>query len=60
MGGTTILTGANGSLGIYAAERLLKAHDEFTFVFTTRNAARSDPNTQNLRYVISGYPNAKY
>ncbi|KAH8647545.1 putative short-chain dehydrogenase [Tricladium varicosporioides] len=59
MGGTIILTGANGSLGIHAAEQLLKAHPEFTTIFTVRNDTDSDTNTQNLRKVIARYPDAK-
>jgi NAD(P)-dependent dehydrogenase (short-subunit alcohol dehydrogenase family) len=59
MAGTIILTGANGSLGIHAAEQLLKVHHEFTFIFTVRNAAENDPNTQNLRKLIAQYPDAK-
>ncbi|KAI1073354.1 hypothetical protein F5B20DRAFT_567334 [Whalleya microplaca] len=59
MTGTVILTGANGSVGIPAAEQLLKAYPQFTAILTVRNAAESDANTQRLRGVIARYPDAK-
>ncbi|TVY85677.1 WW domain-containing oxidoreductase [Lachnellula willkommii] len=59
MAGTIILTGANGSLGIHAAEQLLKAHPEFVTIFTVRNAAESDANTESLRKVIARYPGSR-
>ncbi|TVY15817.1 WW domain-containing oxidoreductase [Lachnellula arida] len=59
MAGTIILTGANGSLGIHAAEQLLKAHPELVTIFTVRNAAESDANTESLRKVIARYPGSR-
>lgn len=59
MAGTVILTGANGSVGIPAAEQLLKEYPQFTAIFTVRNADKADSNTQNLRQVIARYPDAK-
>ncbi|KAI1254407.1 hypothetical protein MGN70_003809 [Eutypa lata] len=59
MAGTIILTGANGSVAMHTAEQLLKAHPDFTFIFTVRDAAETDPNTQNLRQVIARYPDSK-
>ncbi|KAI0009267.1 putative short-chain dehydrogenase [Xylariaceae sp. FL0662B] len=59
MAGTVILTGANGSVGIPAAEQLLKAYPQSTAIFTVRNADGADDNTQNLRRVIARYPDAK-
>lgn len=53
---TIILTGANGSAGIHAAEHLLKTYPEFTAIFTVRSAADTDVNTENLRRIISEYP----
>ncbi|KAK7959666.1 uncharacterized protein PG986_004520 [Apiospora aurea] len=58
-GGTIILTGANGSVGLAAAEHLLKSYPQYHFVFTVRDAADTDPNTRKLRDLISNYPHAK-
>ncbi|RYP10034.1 hypothetical protein DL765_008233 [Monosporascus sp. GIB2] len=58
-GGTIILTGANGSTGIHAAEHLLKDYPQFTAIFTVRSASDADPNTRNLRDIISRYQHAK-
>ncbi|ETS75028.1 hypothetical protein PFICI_13512 [Pestalotiopsis fici W106-1] len=59
MTGTILLTGANGSAGLHAAEQLLKHHSEFTAIFTVRDAGADDINTQNLRQLIARYPEAK-
>ncbi|KAI1213587.1 putative short-chain dehydrogenase [Annulohypoxylon truncatum] len=59
MAGTVILTGANGSVGIPAAERLLNEYPQLTCIFTVRNAEKVDNNTQNLRQVIARCPDAK-
>lgn len=58
MSGTVLLTGANSSVGLHAAEHLLKEYPQFTAVFTVRNAADSDVNTEVLRSIISRYPNS--
>ncbi|KAH8590935.1 hypothetical protein B0O99DRAFT_598714 [Bisporella sp. PMI_857] len=57
--GTVILTGANSSVGIPAAEHLLKEFPELNLILTVRNTATSDQNTFKLREVISRHPNAK-
>ncbi|KAI1178054.1 putative short-chain dehydrogenase [Nemania sp. FL0916] len=57
MPGTIILTGANSSAGIHAAEHLLKTYPGFTAIFTVRDT--SDHNTNRLRVVVSRYPNAR-
>jgi NAD(P)-dependent dehydrogenase (short-subunit alcohol dehydrogenase family) len=59
MAGTLILTGANSSLGIPAAEHLLSSYPNYTAVFTVRDASASDTNTTKLRGTIARFPNAK-
>jgi NAD(P)-dependent dehydrogenase (short-subunit alcohol dehydrogenase family) len=59
MAGSALLTGANGSAGLYAAEHLLKTYPELTAILTVRSTAGKDVNTSNLRRVIAKYPNAK-
>lgn len=59
MVGTLLLTGANSSLGLPAAEHLLSSYPEFTAIFTVRDASDSDKNTTKLRSAISRFPNAK-
>ncbi|KAI1398975.1 putative short-chain dehydrogenase [Hypoxylon fuscum] len=56
MTGTIILTGANGSVGLYAAEHLLKTYPQYTAIFTVRSAAHRDVNTKSLREVVSQHP----
>ncbi|KAK8062514.1 cytochrome P450 [Apiospora hydei] len=58
-GGTVVLTGANGSVGLAAAEHLLKSYPQYHAVFTVRDAADTDLNTRKLRSIISNYPQAK-
>jgi NAD(P)-dependent dehydrogenase (short-subunit alcohol dehydrogenase family) len=55
MTGTIILTGANGSAGLHAAERLLRNYPEFTAVFTVRDASNNDINTIQLRNIMSSF-----
>ncbi|RYP81148.1 hypothetical protein DL770_005973 [Monosporascus sp. CRB-9-2] len=57
--GTVILTGANGSAGLHAAEHLLKNYPQFTAIFTVRDTSSSDPNTNTLLEVISRYPDSR-
>jgi NAD(P)-dependent dehydrogenase (short-subunit alcohol dehydrogenase family) len=57
--GTVVLTGANGSMGIHATERLLNVHPDLTLVLTVRDSSSTDPNTAHLRSVISKYPKSK-
>jgi NAD(P)-dependent dehydrogenase (short-subunit alcohol dehydrogenase family) len=59
MAGSVLLTGANGSAGLHAAEHLLKTYPELTAILTVRSTASRDVNTNNLRRVIAKYPDAK-
>lgn len=59
MAGTLILTGANSSLGIPAAEHLLSFYPNYTAIFTVRDASAFDTNTTKLRNTIARSPNAK-
>ncbi|KAI1735298.1 putative short-chain dehydrogenase [Xylaria scruposa] len=58
MDSSIILTGANSSAGIHAAEHLLKNYPQHNAIFTVRNASHEDPNTQTLRQIISRYPDS--
>lgn len=59
MAASALLTGANGSAGLHAAEHLLKTYPELTTILTVRSTADDDFNTNNLRRVIAKYPGAK-
>ncbi|KAG8159896.1 hypothetical protein KVR01_010533 [Diaporthe batatas] len=59
MAGTIIFTGANTSLGIPAAEHILRLCPQHTAIFTVRDDSTSDPNTRKLRETIARYPQAK-
>lgn len=59
MAGSIIFTGANSSLGIPAAEHLLKTYPNHTAIFTVRDDSELDPNTQRLRNIISRFTTAK-
>ncbi|KAG6358123.1 hypothetical protein INS49_014007 [Diaporthe citri] len=59
MAGTIIFTGANSSLGIPAAEHILRLYPQHTAIFTVRDDSTSDPNTRKLRETIARYPQAK-
>lgn len=59
MAGSVLLTGANGSAGLHAAEHLLKTYPDLTAILTVRSIADKDVNTNNLRRVIAKYPDAK-
>lgn len=59
MAGSIIITGANGSVALHAAEHLLKNYSAHTAIFTLRDASDSDVNTQRLRAIISRFPQAK-
>ncbi|KAI2631120.1 putative short-chain dehydrogenase [Xylaria nigripes] len=56
MAGSIIITGANSSAGIHAAEYLLKTYPQYEAIFTVRDASEKDANTQALRQMISRYP----
>ncbi|KAK8109688.1 short-chain dehydrogenase [Apiospora kogelbergensis] len=57
--GTIILTGANGSLALHAADYLLKSYPDYHAVFAVRDAADADPNTQRLRDIMALYPESQ-
>lgn len=59
MAGLLIFTGANSSLGVPAANYILRTYPERTIIFTVRDASDSDANTKKLRAVIARHPNAK-
>lgn len=59
MAGSIILTGANGSVALHAAEHLLKTYPSHTAIFTVRDASDSDVHTQSLRAIIARFPQAK-
>ncbi|OTA95585.1 hypothetical protein M434DRAFT_393638 [Hypoxylon sp. CO27-5] len=59
VGGSVLITGANGTLALPAVDYLLKKYPEYTAVLTVRDASENDPNTQKLRETISRYPGAK-
>lgn len=56
MPGTILLTGANGSLAVPTAKRLLEADSKRTLLLTVRNPTGSDTGTEALRRLISEYP----
>jgi NAD(P)-dependent dehydrogenase (short-subunit alcohol dehydrogenase family) len=58
MSGLVIFTGANGSLGLYSAEHILKKYPTYTAIFTVRDASSLDANTQSLQDIIAKYPEA--
>ena len=57
--GTVVFTAANSSMGIPAADHLLKTYPDYTVIFTVRNVSEEDSNTQRLRAVVAQYPSAK-
>lgn len=59
MAGLLIFTGANSSLGIPAADYILRHYPESTIIFTVRDASDDDVNTKLLRETIAQHPNAK-
>lgn len=58
MGGTVLLTGANGSLGVYMVNYLLQQYPDLTLVLTVRNDSDQDISTVELRRILSQYSNA--
>ncbi|KAJ5363612.1 uncharacterized protein N7496_009325 [Penicillium cataractarum] len=57
MTGTVLITGANGSLAIPFIKSLLSQYPSYTLIGTVRNHdADSDPNTANLRNLVSQFP----
>lgn len=53
MAGLVIFTGANGSMGLHAADYLLSKYPHHTAIFTVRDASESDENTRVLRDIIA-------
>ena len=56
MGGTVLLTGANGSLGLAFTEYLLKAYPDTTALLTVRNASSSDQHTARMQSIVQADP----
>lgn len=59
MAGLLIFTGANSSLGVPAADYILRHYPQSTVIFTVRDASDNDANTKMLRDVIAHHPEAK-
>ncbi|KIW10103.1 hypothetical protein PV08_11063 [Exophiala spinifera] len=60
MGGTVLITGANGTLGLEFIRALLESYPQYTVVGSVRNpSTESDPNTANLGRIIKEHPGAK-
>lgn len=59
MAGTIIITGANGSLAIHAAQHLLRRAPDSTLVLTVRDTSDSDANTKRLCAVVNQFPNSR-
>jgi NAD(P)-dependent dehydrogenase (short-subunit alcohol dehydrogenase family) len=59
MAGLLIFTGANSSLGVPAADYILRHYPQSTVIFTVRDASGSDANTKKLHEVIAHHPKAK-
>ncbi|KAL8824290.1 MAG: hypothetical protein Q9191_005155 [Dirinaria sp. TL-2023a] len=59
MGGTIIITGANGSLAIPAVQHLLTHYPDYTPLLTVRNASEADVNTNKLRSILARFPDIK-
>ena len=59
MSGSVILTGANRSVGLHAAERVLRRYADVTATFTVRDTADTDVNMSDLRRVTSKFPDSK-
>lgn len=58
MAGLIIFTGANSSLGVPAADYILRHYPQSTAIFTVRDASDHDANTKMLREVIAHHPEA--
>ncbi|MCJ1405578.1 hypothetical protein MMC11_008806 [Xylographa trunciseda] len=59
MAGTILITGANGSLAVPVIKRFLAEVPESTLLLTVRNASSADSNTENLRHLISQFPESR-
>lgn len=58
IGGTVLLTGANGSLGVYMVDYLLQQYPNLTLVLTVRDDSDHDSSTLELRGILSKHTNA--
>jgi NAD(P)-dependent dehydrogenase (short-subunit alcohol dehydrogenase family) len=56
--GTVIITGANGSLGSGFVKNLLKKYPGYFTILAVRNDSDDDPNTLELRRIVSGFSDA--
>jgi NAD(P)-dependent dehydrogenase (short-subunit alcohol dehydrogenase family) len=57
--GTVLITGANGSLALPYVQQLLEKYPSFSAILTVRDASDKDPNTNELRKILSKFPSAK-
>lgn len=61
MGGTVVITGANGSLALGFVESFLSEYSEHALVATVRNPSpEKDPNTAKLLSLVTKYPKANF
>lgn len=57
MGGTVLITGANGTLALEYVRAMLISYPQYTIVATVRNSStKTDPNTAKLQDIIDQYP----
>ncbi|KAG9189436.1 endo-1,4-beta-xylanase [Alternaria panax] len=59
VGGTILITGANGSLALPAVKYLLQAYPSFNLVLTVRDGSEQDANTAGLRLVVDQHPDVQ-
>ncbi|KAJ5223810.1 hypothetical protein N7468_008352 [Penicillium chermesinum] len=60
MGGSVVITGANGSLALGFVEAFLKSYPQYTLIAAVRNTStKEDANTAKLASLIARYPKAK-
>ena len=60
MAGTTIISGANGSLVILAVQHLLANYPNHALVLTVRNTLDADVNTKGLRGLLKQCPGSDF
>lgn len=58
VGGTIILTGANGSLGIPMVDYILQQYPDLTLILTVRDDSDQDSSTIELRRILAQHSNA--
>lgn len=58
MTGSVLITAANGSLALNAVEYILRVYPDLTLLLTVRDESDDDPNTTQLRRLVTDYPDA--